>query len=347
MPIAALLQTLNETADLVLKLLWPLLVVVVVWRLFPSLRAIIDARGFQLKLWGAEVSVQDASNQFSRQIDDLGDQVRELRARLAPIDGPDDGPGAAVSPGAGTVSAPTSRRRVLWVGDRPAANAYEKAKLAGLGMDITEARTTQEALSLLAAGSYDVLITDFGWMEQGVLRAEAGLELLQALPANLPAYVYSSTETVLRRRDSSLDAGARAATASPTELIELVTGSPMGVAIELDQRVSRGLQETGAQVLGEPGGTPDYVVATSEGRIGIESRGWVASRAPTRRRIEQVIERLDQAIGELQLAAVIVVTPEEFALPDGLDRPTWLRLMSLSLFIEWLENLMRDQGAPE
>lgn len=347
MPTAsALLPTLNDAADLVLKLLWPLILVVVIYRLFPSIRAIVEARGFQLKLWGAEVSVQDASNQLSRQIDDLGDQVRELRARLEPIDVAPGGTDPTLLPPA-VGSTATTPRRALWVDGRSGANAYEKAKLGELGIDITEARTTSEALSLVADGSYDLVITDFGWVENGVLRPDAGLELLEALPPSLPAYVYSSTETVLRRRHALLNAGARAATASPTELIELVSGSPMGVAIALDQRVSRALQQANTRVIGEPGGTPDYVLAVSDGRVGIESRGWGDSSVPSRRRVEQVIERLEQAIGEQQLDAAIIVTPSDFSLPQGLERPSWLRLMSLERFISWLANPMRNEGESE
>lgn len=343
MPTATLITTLNDCADLVLKLLWPTLLIILVWRLFPSIRGIVEARGFHLKLWGAEVTVQDASNQLSKQIDNLNNQVLELRARLGPTDGAQEARRAPPAPGVGALPAP-SLRRALWVDDRAENNAYEKAKLGELGIQVAEARTTAEALLLLGDGSYDVVITDVSRVENGSASPNAGLELLRGLPPGVPAYIYSSTGAVQRMRDAVLRAGAWAATASPTELIELVSGSPMGAAIALDQRVAQYLGDAHVPVVGQPGGTPDFVITTPDGRVGIESRAWGGPALPPIRRIEQVIDRLELAVTEERLARVFIVTPSGFSLPEPVAGPPWLSIVSLEVFREWLKQSIRDPG---
>jgi hypothetical protein len=41
---------------------WPIMIGNVLWRMWPSIRKIIDSRGFTVKYGGMEVSVQDASD---------------------------------------------------------------------------------------------------------------------------------------------------------------------------------------------------------------------------------------------------------------------------------------------
>lgn len=54
---------------------------------------------------------------------------------------------------------------ILWLDDYPANNVVERRALASLGLTVDTARTTAEALSMLADGRYQIIISDFSRKE--------------------------------------------------------------------------------------------------------------------------------------------------------------------------------------
>ena len=50
---------------------------------------------------------------------------------------------------------------ILWLDDDPAKNVAERRALASLGLTVDTARTTAEALTMLSAGRYHIIISDF------------------------------------------------------------------------------------------------------------------------------------------------------------------------------------------
>jgi CheY-like chemotaxis protein len=113
---------------------------------------------------------------------------------------------------------------LLWIDDNPANNAGLVGALERSGVRVTEARSGDEARSLLAtrARPFDVLISDIG--REG--RADAGFEDLDAfriegLHAG-PVVFYAARVTPARRkRAEGLDATV---TASPYDLMNIVSG---------------------------------------------------------------------------------------------------------------------------
>ncbi|MBR1177540.1 response regulator [Bradyrhizobium sp. KB893862 SZCCT0404] len=203
------------------QLAWPAILAVFLWKLYPVLKGIITSRSFSVKIAGMEVSVQDATEQFQTQIADLQKQVLLLRS-AHPTNGAAptfDSPPAASAVG-------QHSPRILWVDDKPAGNALEMGQIKELGIDITEAASTEDALAILnSAPSFNGVISDMGRREQGVYHAQAGLVFLNALRRaghTVPFLVYSSQRNAARNNEEVKAAGGDGATASAVELLEWI-----------------------------------------------------------------------------------------------------------------------------
>jgi CheY-like chemotaxis protein len=67
--------------------------------------------------------------------------------------------------------------QLLWVDDHPENNLNERRMFHQLGVDIDSAKSTEEALAMLAAAKYDVIFSDMARGDE----AAAGLDLLRKL----------------------------------------------------------------------------------------------------------------------------------------------------------------------
>ena len=207
----------SDAVDLVLGLVWPLLIAVVVVALYPTIRRLMESRGFSVKVGMAEISVQEASDQLSAQVEDLREQLAALKDRVDAAHGPAPAPAPA---------AEDVPRSVLWVDDHPENNVYEIAALQGKGLNVVHARSTAEAGSALGSnGRFGAIISDMGRIEDGVFKPDAGMSVIgmardQGLDS--PVLIYSSAPTIARTRERALEAGAAGATASATELMQML-----------------------------------------------------------------------------------------------------------------------------
>jgi CheY-like chemotaxis protein len=206
-------------------LVWPLILIVVLWRLFPVITAIVKSRAFSLKIAGMEVSVQDAAEQVRAQIEDLQHQVIALRR----------GAGAAAAEKTATtarslakpLTPPNGRSpKVLWVDDNMSNNAFQIAQLHDLGVTVVQSSSTEDAMAILGGNpNFDAVISDMGRREGGVYRAQAGLILLAAIRKaglQVPFMIYSTQKFAALARPEATAAGGDGATSSPVELIEWV-----------------------------------------------------------------------------------------------------------------------------
>lgn len=200
-------------------LAWPLILGVILWVLFPTVKAIVTSRTFSVKIAGMEVNVQEATEQIRTQIADLQKQVMLLRsAERAKSSIPE------------TIEASATRNRtkplrVLWVDDNPSNNAFEIAQLQGRGVAVVPAASTDEAMEALKDQTFDAVISDMVRRERGGNRYEAGLALLKTLRRSgnaLPFLIYTSQEGAEDCDQTVKSAGGDGATASPVELLEWV-----------------------------------------------------------------------------------------------------------------------------
>ena len=119
--------------------------------------------------------------------------------------------------------AQTVGKRLLWVDDNQANNIYEKQSLAALGIAITGAISTEEALGILKNQRFDVIISDMARKEGKT----AGYDLLAkikdaGITAPLIFYTASASEGFIREAKQR---GAYGETNSPDQLVSLVTSA--------------------------------------------------------------------------------------------------------------------------
>jgi ActR/RegA family two-component response regulator len=209
--------------------LWPVLALVVAWRLLPVLcerlrHSDVDVSlpGTQIKIsnpvLGRDISLEDHAVSLRRSIIDLQNRVELLDARLDTASPP-----AKLTQGfrrhARQVGA------ILWVDDAPDRKAVELTQLAGRGFQIDYARSTEEALVTVVNGSYVAVVTNMQRRENGTYRPKAGLELIHALRDAgivVPVLGYCSVGSVAKFSEEAVQAGAVAVTASPIELLSQI-----------------------------------------------------------------------------------------------------------------------------
>jgi CheY-like chemotaxis protein len=213
------------------SLLWPLLVAVVLIRVLPhvpalvaDLRRAMRTRAFTVRIAGAELTVEEATEQLRRQVTDL---QTHMAIQLADRDGagppPPPAPGTAAGTGEAAGPSGPGRPTLLWVDDRPDDHALELAKLRDDGIEVLLARSTAEALDVLSLRrGVHAVVTDLGRSEDGEFRTHAGLALLRQLKEaehTQPVLVYTDAARAELDRQDALDAGAALVTASPVELL--------------------------------------------------------------------------------------------------------------------------------
>jgi CheY-like chemotaxis protein len=106
--------------------------------------------------------------------------------------------------------------QLLWVDDHPENNLNERRMFRQLGVDIDSAKSTEEALAMLAAANYDVVFSDMARADD----AAAGLDLLRRLRehgSKAPVIFYMGSFDA----DKGVPPRAFGATNRPDELLHL------------------------------------------------------------------------------------------------------------------------------
>jgi CheY-like chemotaxis protein len=207
------------------SLLWPLLVAVLLIRVLPhvpslvaELRRAMRTRAFTVKIGGAELTVEEATEQLRRQVTDLQTHMAVQLAERGELGGAAPATAeeaAALAPGQG-------RPTILWVDDQPGDHTLELAKLRDDGVEVLLARSTAEAMDVLSLRrGVQAIVTDLVRSEDGEFRSHAGLALLRQLKEaeqDQPVLVYTDGRRAELDRQDALDAGATVVTSSPLDL---------------------------------------------------------------------------------------------------------------------------------
>jgi CheY-like chemotaxis protein len=221
MTVDEVVKLLDAATRLLGVLLWPILVAVVFFRFAPAFKLFFEQLGeFSLKGAGFEASAKrkqaeaaaalGAAN-ASRPGQDLTPDAQALQARTA---------AEVVSEVTPRMIRRAGRATVLWVDDRPENNVYERRSLEALGVTFVLAKSTDEALKMIARQKFDVIISDMGRPPD----AQAGYTLLDKLRQMgdpTPYLIYAGSRDphhrVEARRRGALDCTNR-----PDELFEYV-----------------------------------------------------------------------------------------------------------------------------
>lgn len=109
---------------------------------------------------------------------------------------------------------------ILWVDDDPSNNAFLQSAMQTLGASVTDALSTDEAMSKISSSqSYDLIISDMARIGND----QAGEELLKKLRQrgiSTPLVIYSTTKDSVLIQQAKAD-GALAVTNSPNELMRI------------------------------------------------------------------------------------------------------------------------------
>lgn len=111
-------------------------------------------------------------------------------------------------------------KNILWVDDHPENNIFERQSLEAMGLNFTQVKSTEEALSALSRTSFSAVISDMGRPPD----PQAGYTLLDAIRAEsnkVPFLIYAGSKTPDHVAEGT-KRGAQGVTNRPEELFEMV-----------------------------------------------------------------------------------------------------------------------------
>jgi CheY-like chemotaxis protein len=112
-----------------------------------------------------------------------------------------------------------SRTRALWVDDRPGNNVNERNAFALVGIDISIALSTDEALARTESKDFDLIISDMA-REEGPREGYVLLERLRERVDTTPYLIYASQDSGELRKEARRR-GAQGSTNDPQELFRM------------------------------------------------------------------------------------------------------------------------------
>ena len=198
------------------KLAWPVLAATAFFVLYPVIKRMIESRCVTIKIGNMELTVQDATEQMRKQLEDLQAKVSELREHE----------GVAT----GSAAAPKVKanvKSVLWVNDKPTEGAYEIALLQDKGATVQRAVSTTEAMRMIMSGraAPDAIVSDMGRREEGEYRSNAGILLIKQVRRasfHVPIVLYASPKYQEKNQAQAIEAGGTGAVSTAVELFELL-----------------------------------------------------------------------------------------------------------------------------
>ena len=206
---------MDELAKLitaVASLAWPIVLAVVLYKLFEPIRSIVASalgRKFTIKIAGNELTMEEVSEQQRSIVNDLQRKVAELENRVGNM------PNA---PFTKSLAVEQSAKRILWVDDNPRNNSLFAAALEERGARIDIALSTDDGLLKFKKQPYDFVLSDMGRPEG----EKAGIDLtkrLKAISPATPVFIFCGSWAARNLRTEALSAGASEITSSATTLL--------------------------------------------------------------------------------------------------------------------------------
>ena len=303
---------------------WILLAAVVLWRLFPVIRTRFAEDDITYEQGGRKVTLQNASRQLQREVEDVRNQLIALTERLQGSAGE-----AVEEVAAAPDEVPARPVRILWVDDRPENNALLIDSLKSRDAEVVEATSTDEALATLSSGrrGFDVVISDMGRDEPNGYRPDAGIDLVRRLreaKLTIPVVIYASQRAITSNGKAALEAGAAAATASPTELLAMLRiGPTTAFEASVADILRRHLNAAPFPIRR----AVDFVAERDGERIGIEIKNW--PQQPTSERFERALDLVDAARERYGFDRILMITRQGIEVPEGVDLPPWIAVQTV------------------
>lgn len=226
----------SSVASLVGAWAWPLLILILILRFRKPASRLLEpiARALQLRIEkgdGAEAGISVAGMSFNAKLVAASENVSKASTQPGVVSGPVSPRQAqavlekAIPTRDAAARLPGST--VLWVDDNPGNNTYVAGALRELGVAVTLALSTDQALSILDVNSFNAIISDMGREEPEGYHEQAGYELLERLRQrgdNTPFFIYAGSNLPEHAR-TAREHGAQGSTNRPAELISMVASA--------------------------------------------------------------------------------------------------------------------------
>lgn len=119
------------------------------------------------------------------------------------------------------ISSNLSKRRILWVDDRPDNNVYERKAFEAIGLAFSLAPSTERALELLDKNQFSAIISDMGRLE-GLNEGYVLLESIKKKGIKTPFFIYAGSNLPEHKKEA-IKRGAQGSTNNSQELFVSVT----------------------------------------------------------------------------------------------------------------------------
>jgi len=221
-------------------LLWPLIVIVLLFRFRPAIAAIIESaksRKFTLKIGGQELTMEEANQVQQNLIADLQSQISEIQKQLSVARATDfpnqvsllaalpPHPQSSPENTLTTDEHPGRISAILWVDDTPKNNSYFIQQLIDSNVRVDLAESTRAGLELFDANKYDFVISDMGRRQGLNYQPTAGMDLLEQIRAKdskIPFVIFSTPKAQIKYGQEALNLGATAVLSSSTDLFGML-----------------------------------------------------------------------------------------------------------------------------
>jgi CheY-like chemotaxis protein len=120
----------------------------------------------------------------------------------------------------------STRNDVLWVDDHPENNVYERKAFETLGITVSIALSTEQALKLIQSESFGAIISDMG-RKEGPKEGYKLLDNLRKQKDKTPFFIYAGSNAQAHKREAAKH-GAQGSTNDPNELLQMVTTTILG-----------------------------------------------------------------------------------------------------------------------
>lgn len=113
------------------------------------------------------------------------------------------------------------RKHILWVDDLPDNNIYPRQAFESIGLKITLALSTQEALKILSTQRFGAIISDMG-RKEGPREGYVLLDALRAKGDRTPFFIYAGSNKPEHKREAQ-EHGGQGSTNNARDLFSMVT----------------------------------------------------------------------------------------------------------------------------
>jgi len=117
----------------------------------------------------------------------------------------------------------STKRRILWVDDIPENNTYERKAFEALGISISIATSTNEAMAFIENNDYSAIISDMG-RKEGQREGYVLLDKIRSNGLKTPFFIYAGSNLPEHKKEAEMR-GAQGSTNIPSELFKMVVSS--------------------------------------------------------------------------------------------------------------------------